>query len=442
MRPPPAAVAKGPAAAPPVTANLAALREHWEALAAQHARACPVASRRMKPGAAPPSVKPMLLRAQDQGREPSLVVLDGPPPGTSETMLTDRGRLHRTSIRVNGGARNQVIMRAHSCLRSCLLVLGRAAAHRRAERRWGRKTERDLSDESTGDTRVDLSRTSAIQRLRETQGWTVFHLPSTRSVLETPSTPWLRAHRPHASVLDDEQRRPASRRPPGGPAAAAGQPPSFARRLRVRVLRRPPPAPCSILLPPHGHAPRHAGPSSPWRLPTAAFSWTPVAPTQSRRPSSCLLECWLDQPPALLQSPARDATVHDPRRACDARAGNDDDERRLLGSISARCTPDPSLPSRTPSSDRPMGVGHSVVHARWPPSPAATAPHLPRLSTAPRLPSSASVTLTGTRSSASFRSLNCSPSLTAAACVAFFVCRLQSAVNTFRPPFQSLCSVV
>jgi len=105
----------------------------------------------------------------------------------------------------------------------------------------------------------------------------------------------------------------------------------------------------------------------------------------------------------------------------------DDDERRLLGSISARCTPDPSLPSRTPSSDRPMGVGHSVVHARWPPSPAATAPHLPRLSTAPRLPSSASVTLTGTRSSASFRSLNCSPSLTPAACVAFFLCRLQIA---------------
>ena len=257
------------------------------------------------------------------------------------------------------------------------------------------------------------------------RGWTVFHSPSTRSVLETPSTSWLRAHRPHASVLDDEQRRPASRLPPGGPAAAAGQPPSFARRLRVRVPRRPPPAPCSILLPPHGHAPRHAGPSSPWRLPTAAFSWTPVAPTQSRRPSSCLLECWLDQPPAPLQSPARDATVHDPRRACDARAGNDDDERRLLGSISARCTPDPSLPSRTPSSDRPMGVGHSVVHARWPPSPAATAPHLPRLSTAPRLPSSASVTLTGTRSSVSFRSLNCSPSLTAAVCVAFFVCRLQ-----------------
>jgi len=216
MRPPPAAVAKGPAAAPPVTANLAALREHWEALAAQHARACPVASRRMKPGAAPPSVKPTLLRAQDQGREPSLVVLDGPPPGTSETMLTDRGRLHRTSIRVNGGARNQVIMRAHSCLRSCLLVLGRAAAHRRAERRWGRKTERDLSDESTGDTRVDLSRTSAIQRLRETQG--VDGISFTVHPVGTPTT----VH-PLAPRAPSARQRPRRRAAPSRVPTSAGR---------------------------------------------------------------------------------------------------------------------------------------------------------------------------------------------------------------------------
>jgi len=65
-------------------------------------------------------------------------------------------------------------------------------------------------NEGWGNTRVNLSRTFAIQRLRETQGWTVFHLPSTRTVFETPSAPWLRAHRPQAGVLDDKQRRPAS----------------------------------------------------------------------------------------------------------------------------------------------------------------------------------------------------------------------------------------
>jgi len=37
---------------------------------------------------------------------------------------------------------------------------------------------------------------SAIQRLQETRGWTVFHLPSTRSVFEIPSSPRVRAHRP------------------------------------------------------------------------------------------------------------------------------------------------------------------------------------------------------------------------------------------------------
>ena len=77
-------------------------------------------------------------------------------------------------------------------------------------------------NEGWGNTRVNLSRTFAIQRLQETQGGTVFHLPSTRTVFETLSTPWLRAHRPQAGVLDDKQRRPASEvsRDSGGPAAA------------------------------------------------------------------------------------------------------------------------------------------------------------------------------------------------------------------------------
>jgi len=89
-------------------------------------------------------------------------------------------------------------------------------------RKDGHGSRISRSDNSRGKTRVNLNRTCTIQRLRETQGWTVFHLPSTRTVFETPSAPWLRAHRPQAGVLDHKQRRPASEvsRDSGGPAAA------------------------------------------------------------------------------------------------------------------------------------------------------------------------------------------------------------------------------
>ena len=235
--------------------------------------------------------------------------LPSPPPGTGETICSPWPSPPHLDTR----ERRRIRARA---------TLVRGFVPRLTVERNGGGGGRRRGTYLTNQREIHASTSAAQVRSNgcgRPRGWTVFHLTSPRSVLETPSTSWLRAHRPHASVLDDEQRRPASRLPPGGPAAAAGQPPSFARRLRVRVPRRPPPAPCSILLSPHGRVPRHAGPSSPWRLPTAAFSWTPAAPTQSRRPSSCLLECWLDQPPAPLQSPARDATVYDPRRACDAR---------------------------------------------------------------------------------------------------------------------------
>jgi hypothetical protein len=131
------------------------------------ARVCPVASRRMKTGAAPPSVKPTLLRAEDQEREPSVVVLHGPPPGTGETML------RRGEGRRRGYARY-------------------------LPNQW-----------ETGDIRVDLSRTNAIQRLWETQGWTVFHLPSPRLVFETPSTP-LAPRAPSAGRRPRRQAAPSS----------------------------------------------------------------------------------------------------------------------------------------------------------------------------------------------------------------------------------------
>jgi len=56
-------------------------------------------------------------------------------------------------------------------------------------RKDGHGSRISRSDNSRGKTRVNLNRTCTIQRLRETQGWTVFHLPSTRTVYETPSAP-------------------------------------------------------------------------------------------------------------------------------------------------------------------------------------------------------------------------------------------------------------
>jgi hypothetical protein len=145
---------------------------------------------------------------------------------------------------------------------------------------------RTLSDKSTGDMRVDLSRTSAIQRLREAQGWTVFHYRPTGRYSK---------YRPPPGSARTAWQTP-SRRPTGGPAAAAGQP----QALHFASAWRSPRPPNVVALCSHrrqGHArhavvfavrPRPAASirrldpepyvsSCPSRLPTAACSRTPVA---------------------------------------------------------------------------------------------------------------------------------------------------------------------
>ncbi|RLM66013.1 hypothetical protein C2845_PM16G12980 [Panicum miliaceum] len=88
----------------------------------------------MKPGAAPPSVKPTLLRAEDQ--DYALKIRNGSPPSWS---FTGHHQAPARPCSVVGGGR------------------------RRGYARY-------LPNQGeTGDIRVDLSRTNAIQRLWETQ---------------------------------------------------------------------------------------------------------------------------------------------------------------------------------------------------------------------------------------------------------------------------------
>jgi hypothetical protein len=78
-------------AAPPVTANLAALGEHPTGKRSLLGTrlSCGAASRRMKPGAAPPPVKPTLLQKMISSR----------PTSRHQRDDARRGRLHCTSTR-------------------------------------------------------------------------------------------------------------------------------------------------------------------------------------------------------------------------------------------------------------------------------------------------------------------------------------------------------
>ena len=119
----------------------------------------------------------------------------------SETMNDRRGRLDPTLMRVNGSESSRAITdQAWALLtRSCLpghwrLALCRDSPSSRAASR-GRGGRRRVSDKSTGNMRVHLSRTSAIQRLQEAQG--VDGIPftvqaSTRSVLDDKRRPGVR----------------------------------------------------------------------------------------------------------------------------------------------------------------------------------------------------------------------------------------------------------
>ena len=85
--------------------------------------------------------------------------------------------------------------------------------------------------------------------------------------------------------------------------------------------------------------------SSPSRLPTAAFSRTPVAPTQSRRLSSCLLESVLARP-ASCSSPASGKGQNCSRTASATPVPGTTTDTRLLAAPGVYAG---SIPSFTPS---------------------------------------------------------------------------------------------
>jgi hypothetical protein len=172
----------------------------------------------------------------------------------------------------------------------------------------------------------------------------------------------------------------------------------------------------------------------PSRLPTAAFQRTPVAPIQSRRPSSsCLLESVLaGQPPAPLQSPARDATVHELRLQRPYR-----ERRRTPASSSARCTPDLSLPSCTPSAEG----GRALRRARAVVAATARCNGRTGICRGSR-PLPVRLPLLASHRHAFERFVSCSELLPVRLKQEHALLCLQTAVNTFRPPFQRLCSVV
>ena len=165
----------------------------------------------MKPGAAPPSVKPTPLRAQDEEREP---LRRGPSRPTTQHRRDHarRGRLSAAPRYARERRRAcaraiEVIRRGHSCLplRSCLL--GSRAPRFPVER-----------DGVGGGRRVDLSHTSAIQRPRETQGvdgisFTVH--PGTRgrySKHRPPPSSARTVRSPPSSTTSSAVRRPDVRR--------------------------------------------------------------------------------------------------------------------------------------------------------------------------------------------------------------------------------------
>ncbi|KAG2572915.1 hypothetical protein PVAP13_7KG209510, partial [Panicum virgatum] len=143
------------------------------------------------------------------------------------------------------------------------------------------------SGTALGEEDGSISATQVRSNDRERpRGWTVFHLPSTRARgVVTRNT----VH-PLAPRAPSARRRPRRRAAPSGVLTSAGR--SCCCGWATPELCTSPPregaapaGPSAALLPGMTMlAPRRL--SSPSRLPTAAFSRTPVAPTQSRRLSS------------------------------------------------------------------------------------------------------------------------------------------------------------
>jgi hypothetical protein len=182
-----------------------------------------------------------------------------------------------------------------------------------------------LFDKSREEIRVgvDLSRTSTIQRLRGPQGWTVFHLPSTRSVCEIPSTPL--GHRAPPG-------RPASSSMTSAVPTSAGRSSSCGRTISsfalcVSMEERPRPphvvSSCSHRRQGHVHHavvfpvrsrpaasirrldPERYVSSCPSRLPAAACPRTPVALVRPKRHPVCAPESMRPTVPWLLASDRR-----------------------------------------------------------------------------------------------------------------------------------------